>query len=75
MSEKLDLETKREIAKVAMTASLGITVVSAFFLKKNKLMKQIHAGAGAALAGFSLWHHFLYQPAKKRVPAKTKSKQ
>ncbi len=74
MPEKLDLETKKEIAKVAMTASLGVTVVSALFLKKDKTMKQIHTGAGVALAGFCLWHHFLYQPAKKKVSSRKEEK-
>ncbi len=74
MPEKLDLETKREIAKVAMAASLGVTVVSALFLKKDRTMKQIHTGAGVALAGFSLWHHFLYQPAKKSNSSKKEDK-
>ncbi|PID77714.1 MAG: hypothetical protein CSB24_00055 [Deltaproteobacteria bacterium] len=69
MTEKLDLETKKEIAKLGMATSLGITVLSALFLKHNKTMKQVHTGAGVALAGFSLWHHLLYQPSKKPVKA------
>ncbi len=63
MPEKLDLETKKEIAKIGMTASLGVTVLSAMYLK-NRTMRQVHTGAGLALAGFCLWHHFLYQPTK-----------
>ena len=63
--EKLDLEAKKELAKIAMTASLGVTVLTAPFLKGNKTMKNIHTGAGAVFVGLSLWHHFLYQPDKK----------
>ncbi len=68
MPEKpLDLETKKEIAKIAMTASLGVTVITAPFLKGNRsrTLKNIHTGAGALLVGVSLWHHFLYQPERK----------
>jgi len=60
----LDLDTKKEIAKIAMTASLGVTVATSFFMK-NKKIKTLHTVAGAALVGFSLWHHLLYQPDKK----------
>ncbi len=71
MPEKpLDLETKKEVAKIAMTATLGVTVVTAPFLKGNKTMKNLHTGAGMLLVGFSLWHHFLYQPEKKKSVAK-----
>jgi len=61
---RLDLDTKKEIAKIAMTVSLGVTVVTSFSMK-NKTMKTLHTVAGAALVGFSLWHHLLYQPDKK----------
>ncbi|WP_164969084.1 STAS/SEC14 domain-containing protein [Candidatus Marinarcus aquaticus] len=60
----LDLDTKKEIAKIGMTATMGITVATSFYMK-NKLMKRLHVVAGAALVGFSYWHHTLYQPAKK----------
>ncbi|MDY0321211.1 MAG: hypothetical protein RBR23_05695 [Arcobacteraceae bacterium] len=60
------LDTKKEIAKIGMTATMGITVVTSFYMK-NKLMKNLHIGAGAALVGFSLWHHYLYQPEKKEA--------
>lgn len=66
MQEKLDLEIKKEIAKIAMTATLGVTVGTAPFLKKNKFMKNIHTGAGMLLVGFSLWHHLLYQTEKNK---------
>lgn len=64
-SHQLDLDTKKELAKIGMTASMGITVATAFFMK-NKLMKNLHVIAGTALVGFSLWHHTLYQPSKKK---------
>lgn len=72
---KIDLETKREVAKIAMTATLGATVVTSMFMK-NKLSKQVHIGAGVAFCGFALWHHLLYKPTKKtkttEVPLKEK---
>lgn len=69
MPEKIDLEVKKEIAKIGMTASLGVAVVTAPFLKRNKTMKNIHTGAGVMAVGFSLWHHLLYQPEKKKLKA------
>eukprot|EP01155_Anaeramoeba_flamelloides_P010535 Anaeramoba_flamelloidesa325723_423.p4 GENE.a325723_423~~a325723_423.p4 ORF type:complete len:223 (-),score=19.37 a325723_423:90-758(-) len=68
---KLDLDTKKELAKIGMTATMGITVVTAFYMK-NKTMKYLHIGAGAALVGFSYWHHMLYQPDKKKKSLKEK---
>ncbi|MDR1614628.1 MAG: hypothetical protein LBS26_03560 [Campylobacteraceae bacterium] len=68
-----NLTTKKEIAKVGMTASLGILTISAFMLK-NKSAKKVHVAAGAALIGFSYWHHTLYQ-SKEQKRAKTDSKQ
>jgi hypothetical protein len=61
---RLDLDTKKELAKIGMTASLGITVATSFYMK-TKFMKRLHVVAGTALVGFSLWHHLLYQPSKK----------
>lgn len=60
----IDLDTKKEIAKIGMTASMGITVATSFYMK-NRTMKNLHIGAGVALVGFSFWHHMLYQPEKK----------
>ena len=65
MPEKLDLEAKKEIAKVAMTATLGVTVLTAPFLKGSRILKNIHTGAGTLFVGISLWHHFLYHREKK----------
>ncbi len=60
----LDLDTKKEIAKIGMTASLG-TVLGTSLYMKNKFMKNLHIGSGVALIGFSFWHHMLYQSDKK----------
>ncbi len=62
----LDLDTKKEIAKIGMTASLGIVTATSFYMK-NDFMKNLHIGSGVALIGFSFWHHMLYQPDKKEV--------
>jgi len=59
MPENLDLETKKEIAKIGMAVTLGVATVTAPFLKGNRLMKNLHTGAGVALVAFGLWHHFL----------------
>lgn len=59
-----DLDTKKEIAKIGMTASLGIVTATSFYMKNN-FMKNLHIGSGVALIGFSFWHHMLYQPDKK----------
>ncbi len=60
----IPLDTKKEIAKIGMTASLGTLVVTSFNLK-SKTSKTLHVVSGATLVGFSLWHHFLYQPSKE----------
>lgn len=62
--KEIPLDTKKEIAKIGMTASLGTLVVTSFNLK-SKTSKTLHVVSGATLVGFSLWHHFLYQPDKK----------
>lgn len=70
---KLDLEVKKEVAKIGMTATLGATVVTSMFMK-NKLAKKTHVIAGVAFCGFALWHHTLYKPTdkkkKKTIPIK-----
>lgn len=75
MPVNLDLETKKEIAKIGMTVTLGVTVASAPFLKRNKTLKYIHTGAGVMLVGFSLWHHLLYQPEKKVAKARARERE
>ena len=59
-----DLEIQKEVAKIAMSATLGATVVTSMFMK-NKLAKKTHVIAGAAFCGFALWHHMLYQKKSK----------
>ncbi len=66
---KWDLETKKEVAKIGMTASLGV-VVGTSFAMKSKTMTNLHIGAGVALVGFSLWHHLLYQSPKTKSSTK-----
>jgi len=60
----IDLEVQKEVAKVGMTVSMGLTVATAFKMK-NKKIKNLHVGAGVALVAFSLWHHSLYAVKKK----------
>lgn len=67
----IDLEVQKEIAKVGMTVTMGVTVVTAFKMK-NKTMKNLHVGAGVALVGFSLWHHLLYQPDRRKKKVEEK---
>jgi len=67
--EKQSNKTEKEIAKAAMTAAIGITVLTAPFLRRNRPLKNLHISAGILLAGFALWHHLLYQPKKKKVLA------
>jgi hypothetical protein len=69
MSEKIDRATKREFAKIGMTAALGIAVLTAPLLKRNRRLKNLHTGAGVALVALGLWHHFLYQPKKRKAGA------
>lgn len=69
---KIDLDVQKEIAKIGMTASMGITVATSFNMKSTT-MKNLHIGAGVALVGFSLWHHLLYQPDKKEKKIVKKS--
>lgn len=70
----VSIDTKKEIAKIGMTASLAVVVGTSFYLK-NKLSKRLHVGAGAALVGFSFWHHLLYQPDKKRTKLPVKEQE
>lgn len=71
----IDLEVQKEVAKIGMTVSMGLTVATAFKMK-NKTLKSLHVGAGVALVGFSVWHHMLYQDRKKSTSSNvTKNKQ
>lgn len=53
------VESKREFAKLGMSASLLVCVGSAFF--KGGVARNLHIASGVALVGFSLWHHSLYE--------------
>ncbi|MGX2981952.1 hypothetical protein [Helicobacter sp. 23-1045] len=53
------VESKREFAKLGMSASLLLCVGSAFF--KGNFAKNLHIASGVALVGFSIWHHSLYE--------------
>lgn len=50
-----------------MTTALGVAVLTAPFLKRNRPLKNIHTGAGLALVALGLWHHLLYQPRKRTM--------
>ncbi|NLK67456.1 MAG: hypothetical protein GX282_08290 [Campylobacteraceae bacterium] len=59
----LDDFTKKELAKIGMTLSMGTLVLTSFSLK-SKLSKNAHIISGAALVGFSFWHNSLYTDKK-----------
>lgn len=61
---QFDKELQREAAKIGMTATLGVTVATSFFMK-NKTVKNTHVVAGVAFCGFALWHTMLYDKPKK----------
>lgn len=68
-----DLSSQRRFAKNAMIVSLGITTISGLMMH-GKAARYLHYTAGAALVGFSIWHHQLYpatrNPSKERqLPA------
>lgn len=71
--KEIPLDTQKEIAKIGMTASIGTLVLTSFNLK-SKTSKVLHTVSGATLVGFSLWHHYLYQPEKQSKKAKTAKK-
>jgi len=58
--ENITLEDKKKYAKTGMTVSMGVLAVTGFMQGKGP--KALHVWSGAALIGFSLWHHMLYQP-------------
>lgn len=53
------VESKKEFAKLGMSASLLVCVGSAFF--KGNVARNLHIASGVALVGFSIWHHSLYE--------------
>ena len=62
--EKITIRDKKKYAKTGMTVSMGALVVTGFMQGKGP--KALHVWAGAALIGFSLWHHMLSKPKTKR---------
>lgn len=66
-AQGLSLARQRELAKVGMTLSLAVLVVTGFTgARKRGPSRTLHLAGGAALIGFSLWHHCLYgKPAAK----------
>ncbi|PID73999.1 MAG: hypothetical protein CSB33_00865 [Desulfobacterales bacterium] len=58
----------RELAKLGLTTTLGVLVVTGFS-SRSATARKLHVLAGGALLGLSLWHSMLYQP-KKRSPKK-----
>ena len=66
----LSVESKREFAKLGMSASLLLCVGSAFF--KSNFARNLHIASGVALVGFSIWHHSLYE--KKQGGDSSKNK-
>ena len=65
-------DSKQELAKIGMVTSLGLTVATS--LKMKGINKKIHFGAGMALCGFALWHHYLYQIQPAPVTSKKNQK-
>lgn len=57
--KSLNLSTKKELAKIGMSISMGLVVLTAFNTK-NKFSKNLHILSGAALVGFSYYHTKLY---------------
>lgn len=58
-TKSLDLSTKKELAKIGMSVSMGLVVLTAFNTK-NKFSKNLHILSGVALVGFSYYHTKLY---------------
>ncbi len=59
---KTKLESKKEMAKLAIASSFGAFSASTLIShndRDNQTIKTIQYGSGAALVGFSLWHLFL----------------
>ena len=59
----LTVYEQREIAKAGMVSSLCALFVTGFFRFQGARL--LHFGAGWALLGFSLWHHFVSRPSAK----------
>lgn len=63
------LQHKRTLAKVGMTAAMGVLVWSA--MAGRRVLRRYHPAAGVALLGFTAWHMMLYQ--RRAVPARKRS--
>lgn len=55
----LSLSDQRQYAKVGMSASMGVLVLTS--IMGTKRTRPWHLVSGVALVGFSLWHHSLYE--------------
>ena len=53
------LQTKRNLAKAGMGASMAVLFWTA--LSRNRRLMRHHALAGITLTGFTLWHMMLYK--------------
>ena len=63
----LDDMSKKELAKIGLSVSMGLTVLSAFSLR-SRFSKNLHVISGALMVGFAFYHNSLYDnktPAKK----------
>lgn len=62
--KKTDIRTKRDLAKIGMTVSMGTLVATGFM--KGKIHNTLHIGSGIALVAFSYWHYTLYNSKPKK---------
>ena len=62
-NKNITMEDKKKYAKLGMAVSMGVLTATGFV--RGKGSKALHVWSGAALIGFSLWHHMLYQPRAK----------
>jgi hypothetical protein len=58
------LRRRRAAAKLGMTVSLGVLVITG--MNGSRASRRWHVAAGAALIGFSAWHHQLYPSSKRQ---------
>ena len=65
------MQTRRTLAKLGMTAAMGVLVWSA--LAGRRHLRRYHVLAGIALLGFTAWHLALYPPRRSSLEAASKS--
>ena len=65
-SKAMSNDKSKEFAKTGMIVSLVVAAGTAFF-QDNKKAKYLHIASGAALIGFSYWHHILYRKEPGRL--------